>query len=133
MKKILGLLCLFMFLIPNNTYNNSSTAEEVANTYLTDFDVAIKLSKETKQKLVLIFSAEWCGYCDALKKDFSNIQEFDTKIVCIVDTDKEKKITRQFKVKNLPTSIILNTDTEEISRIVGYDKKSYVKWLSDNK
>lgn len=103
------------------------------NAYVTDLDLALRLSKETKQNVVLIFSATWCPHCVKLKNDIYDIKEFDNKIICVLDSDIEKKTVSKFKAKSLPTSIMLNTNGEEISRIVGYDKKSYSKWLDGKK
>ena len=99
------------------------------NAYVTDLDLALRLSKDTKQNVVLIFSANWCGFCKVLKSDLPTINGFDNKIICILDSDKQKKLARQFKAKSLPTSIMLNPNGQEISRISGYDKTSYEKWL----
>lgn len=106
-----------------------SQAQTFDNAYVTDLSVALRLSKETKQNIVLVFSASWCGHCKNLKNDLPTIEGFDNKIICILDSDNEKKTARQFKVKSLPTSIMLNSNGEEISRTVGYDKESYQKWL----
>lgn len=113
--------------------NTTGYCQPKDNSYVTDLNVALKLSRETQQKIVLIFSADWCGHCRDLKRDFSSIKEFDNKIVCILDSDVEKKLSRQFKAKSLPTSIMLNTNGEEIARITGYDKASYSKWLGVQK
>lgn len=104
----------------------------INNAYITDLDLALKLSKETKQNVVIIFSADWCGYCKNLKQDLPTIEGFDNTIICIIDSDKDKKNTRQFKVKSLPTSVILNSDKQEVARTTGYDKKSYIEWLKRN-
>lgn len=139
MKRLLNIvLCLFVCWNGNHVYcetpsSNNIQATETANVYVTDLNVALKLSRDTKQKLVLIFSATWCGHCKTLKQDFPYIKEFDDKIVCILDSDIEKKLARQFKARSLPTSIVLDSDGNEISRIVGYDKTSYTKWLKESK
>lgn len=113
--------------------NPVSADQTLDNAYVTDLDLALKLSKETKQNIVLIFSTNWCNYCKILKKDLPDIKEFDNKIICILDSDVEKKLSRKFKAKSLPTSIMLDSDGNEISRISGYDKASYAKWLESKK
>lgn len=117
----------------DSSYAQTPVPEQVIdNAYVTDLDLALKLSKETKQNVVLICSATWCGHCKNLKNDLPTIEGFDNKIISILDSDKNKRLARQFNAKSLPTSIILNTDGKEISRIVGYEKNSYSKWLQDN-
>lgn len=129
-KFILSLLFLF-FIVPNHilTSNNHKLYAADTNAFVTDLDLALKLSKETNQELVIIFSASWCGYCKTLKNDLATIKHFDNKIICIIDIDSNKKIARQFKVKNLPTSVMLNPEGQEITRNVGYEKPSYEEWL----
>lgn len=130
MKTIFGIIiCLNLFACNYNVYSSEPPLLTVQQTYVTDLDVALTLSKDTGQKIVLIFSADWCGHCQNLKRDFPQIKEFDDKIVCILDSDKNKKMTRQFKAKSLPTSVILSKDGQELSRIVGYKKDTYQKWL----
>lgn len=102
------------------------------NAYINDFNTALRLAKETEQDLVVIFSAEWCGYCKKLKKDFPDINGFDDKIVCLLDTDEEKRLSRKFNVKSLPTSIMIHNG-QETSRKSGYNKQSYEEWLQSSR
>lgn len=132
------IFCLFFVVLQNTGYCDSIIIEQTNQTqlsdaYLTDLSMALKLSKETGQKVIIIFSANWCGFCKTLKNDLKDIHELDNKIVCILDIEIEKKIARQFKIRTLPTSIILNSDGEEITRIVGYEKIPYTKWLKEYK
>lgn len=115
----------------SNCYYTPSTYAQVSsdNAYVTDLNLALRLSKETKQQVVVIFSASWCNFCNLLKRDLPNLSGFDNKIICILDTDVEKKLARKFKVKTWPTSVILNHNGEEISRITGYNKVQYSEWL----
>lgn len=132
MKKIILCLMLFSLCGFNNSIYCQNPATETKsqdNAYVTDLDLALRLSKDTKQNVVLIFSADWCGFCKVLKGDLPTIDGFDDKIICILDSHKEKKLTRQFKAKSLPTSIMLNPNGQEVSRISGYNKVSYEKWL----
>lgn len=128
MSKILQAIILYLFVVCIST-----SYAQTGNGYVTDLDLALKLSKETKQNVVLIFSASWCGYCNNLKRDLSDIKGFENKIICIVDSDANKKLSRQFKVKSLPTSVMIDIDGEEFARIVGYDKNSYETWLKSDK
>lgn len=126
-------LWIFMICLSSLCFGSTVYSQTKDNGYVTDLDVALRLSKETKQSVVLIFSADWCGHCKNLKNDLPSIKEFDDKIICIIDTDKEKRLARQFKAKSLPTSIMINTNGEEISRTVGYDSESYKRWLQGKK
>lgn len=96
----------------------------------------IELAKENAKKyncqLLLIFSADWCGYCKRLKKEINNIQGFNDRIVCVIDTDKNGKLAEEYKIRGLPTSILLKDNTE-LSRKMGFVKDDYENWLNENK
>lgn len=96
-----------------------------------NLDSAIKLTQTHNRKLLLVFGADWCPYCKVLKKDISTINT-SSYIVCIINTDKYTELVDQFKIKGLPTSIILTADKKEISRKTGYKKEEYNSWLQNN-
>lgn len=122
----IGFLITFVNpIITTTTYSQTSSD----HAYVTDLELALKLSKQTKQKVVVIFSASWCSFCKILKNDMPYLSGFDNKIICILDVDQEKKLAKKFKTKSLPTSIKLNEDGEELDRIIGYEKIPYSKWL----
>jgi thioredoxin-related protein len=135
LSKILS--CAILFSLSVDTNIRSSDVEKnytkINNAFVTDFDLATQLSKETGLKIVVVFSAEWCEYCQKFKNDLPEIKNFDNKIICIVETENNQKLVRKFKIKNLPTSLILNTESVEIDRIVGYNKSSYENWLGSGK
>ena len=87
---------------------------------------AIK-EKPVLQKKLIIFSADWCKYCQYLKKDLSSfdLSEYEVEIV---DVDKKNELSKKYKIQSLPTSIILYNDVEK-SRMKGYEKNKYSNWL----
>lgn len=93
-----------------------------------DIDQAEKIAKFYNKKLILIFSAEWCLYCKKLKSDIENLKDKDKYILCLVDINKNKIIADKYKVKILPTSIVLKDNIEQ-ERISGYNKNDYINWL----
>lgn len=134
------LLVIVLMILPVLIFNSQvfskppkAIKQSTNNGYVTDLDEALRLSQKTNQNVVLIFSASWCGFCKTLKNDLPNIKEFDNKIICILDSDKEKRLARKFKAKSLPTSVMLNSNGEEVSRMVGYEKEPYKKWLEGKK
>lgn len=138
MRKFVRMLpFLMIFIVPINfgfcagPASTTKIVRNFTNAYVTDLNVALKLSKETKQKVVVVFSASWCGYCNALKKDLIDLKGFENKILCIVDVDGDRKLAKQFKAKTLPTSVILDENGNEIGRLSGYEKSPYQKWLTN--
>jgi len=84
---------------------------------------------------VLMFSADWCKYCQMAKKDMlENKDEVDTWAVDIIDTDVSKEIVKEYRVRTLPTFIYLNDAGEEVDRQVGYKGYRQLKrWVEKNK
>lgn len=62
----------------------------------------------------------------------SNVINFLSKhFICInINIDKQPKLARKFDIKFVPTTIILNYEGEELSRILGYrDPDIYIAEL----
>lgn len=94
---------------------------------------AMALSESTKMPTLVIFGAEWCGYCTGLKNDINNGElnkELDSYIICYIDVDKNKDVKKEYKVRNLPDSRILKNKIET-EKITGYEKNRYKKWIND--
>jgi len=95
----------------------------------------MELAVTKDQPIFLYFHAEWCTYCQKLKKttfkDEAVLQYLQAHFVSIsVDTDKEKTLTDQWKVKGLPTLWFLRSDNSKISNIPGYvDEKQFLRIL----
>lgn len=69
-----------------------------------------------------IFSAEWCPSCVSLKRFLQNDTELHKSYnIIIVDIDQSPDIKKYFKIRVVPTSIILNDDSVEVARVIGYD------------
>lgn len=97
-----------------------------------DLEKAIQLGKIHKRNIIVVFGAEWCPYCRVLKKDSKSLTGLENYIVCFLDIekkDKNQKHINKYKPKSLPTSILINTKYQEVSRKVGYRKKDYVSWI----
>lgn len=98
-----------------------------------NFDGAVDLAQKYNKKLMIIFGAEWCPYCQELKKDLKNIKQLNQYIICILDIDNKSsngKAISLLKPKSLPTSIYLDKDLKELSRKTGYKNKDYLSWLN---
>jgi thioredoxin-like negative regulator of GroEL len=117
---IIGLLC------------SASYAESYV---VQDLETAIMLSQDTKMPILLVFGADWCEHCKILKDDLTKGEygkELDKYIVCYLNVDEHKKYKAMYNVKALPDSRIL-VDQKETKHIVGYNKKKYKEWLSNDK
>jgi thioredoxin-like negative regulator of GroEL len=69
-------------------------------------------------KQVLYFSAKWCTACQATTPIIESLKSSNKAQVAMVDVDYDVSLTEKFKVKSVPTTVILKNGNE-IKRIVG--------------
>jgi hypothetical protein len=104
--------------------------------YLTDYDSAIALSRDSQKNVLIVFSLVNCKYCDILKNDLKDLKYLDNYIVCILDSRNNKKLTGKMNIKKWPTSVVVTVGAEnqgEVSRLIGYENKMrYDAWLKAN-
>lgn len=103
----------------------------VSNIIHDDCEEGLRLSKLHNRPLILIFSADWCGYCKDLKRDITSIKPLEQSIVCILDVEKNSALVDKYQIKGLPTSVII-INNKEHSRKSGYKKRDYETWLNGN-
>lgn len=83
-----------------------------------DYD-EIKDGKPT----LIFFTADWCHYCQVMKKTtFTNkrvIAESKRFTCFMVDADSRPDLIKDYKIKGLPTIILLDKNKKEVARLVG--------------
>lgn len=119
-----GLLCFIVVLV----YTHETIADPPI--YSTDMVDAMVESENTNLPVLVIFTADWCKYCHVLINDIEkNPQLVENTIVCYIDYDKERVLSKEYAVSSLPTAIFIEKKIET-KRMVGY--KGIVKlsqWL----
>lgn len=142
------IIIIGLFLIVGSLYIKHKEAPEISdkpnippillpdtitkNIYYDEYNKCKDLASKYNKKLVLVFGADWCPYCRVLKKDINNITGFKKYIVCIIDTDKNKELVEKYKIKGLPTSVIIDSKENELARKTGYKLADYNEWLDGN-
>jgi len=115
MRNIIVLLCLLVGL----SVGDSLYAKPPI--FMDNYTEALKVSKDFNQPIILIFSADWCIYCTKLHKDISNrLDKFQDTTICIIDIDKNREISKKYKVKTIPKTIVFDSNQKIISEINGY-------------
>jgi thioredoxin-like negative regulator of GroEL len=84
---------------------------------------------------IIKFGAEWCAACKTLDPIIDELipanpsHEFER-----VDVDDESnfELTQEYKIKSLPTTVILNHRGEELYRFVGAKKKMTIQAYIDD-
>ena len=74
---------------------------------------------ETKN-IILQFSASWCSPCANAKRYIEDIDATDK--VVYTDVEENEALVAEYKIRNLPTFILLDFDGKEVERFVGFDK-----------
>lgn len=72
-----------------------------------------------KGKVLLQFSATWCGHCVAMEPVMEEIREkYKGSIkICKIDIDEDKEFAKEYKVSSVPTFILLNDGVIEKQKI----------------
>ena len=78
-------------------------------------------------KLVLQFGSSWCNPCQQAKRYIKSIKAEDK--VAYIDVEENEALVSEYKIKNLPTFILLDFDGKEVERFVGFDKVKIDKLL----
>jgi thioredoxin-related protein len=82
---------------------------------------------------IYIFSADWCRYCQYLKKYIKDnpsiIQEED--FITVIDVDDYPELKRKYNVGSLPTTIIFDEDNKELSRKTGFSSNSWSRFIKE--
>lgn len=75
---------------------------------------------------VIDFYATWCGPCKAIAPVFDVLKgEYGEKINFVsVDVDADNETARRYGIEAMPTFVILDSEGEEIRRIVGADAEA---------
>jgi thioredoxin-related protein len=76
-----------------------------------------------KEKTLIIFSADWCKYCQVAKQDMANHPKLSEAIknytIVDVDFDVDKEIVRGYNIKSIPCFVVFENGKEK-SRLQGY-------------
>jgi len=116
-------VCMWMvfFLILSGA--SMATASDKINWH--SYGEALALARQDNKKIFVHFYADWCGYCKKMEKEtLSNPEVIDSLnrnfIPVRVNSDKERKLTREFFVRGLPSTWFVSPSGEKINSIPGY-------------
>lgn len=116
------LIFTLIFIMPSIAYSKD-------NKIFNNINDAKIISREKQLPLIIIFSADYCQFCTQLKTEIIKQNLLNDYIICILDLEENKKWFSIYKVNTLPTSIMFDINNKEISKIIGYNKGLYLKWL----
>jgi thiol:disulfide interchange protein len=100
------------------------------------YSEAIKKSGELGMPVLVFFEADWCVWCQKMKAetltDAQVRQRMLGYIVVYVDADKERELTRKFKLTSLPAYVITNVEQIALKAGMGFQKPDeFQAWLNE--
>jgi thiol:disulfide interchange protein DsbD len=123
-RKLLGVVALTAGLFMSLQYVRGSNLR----LQYKDIDKALTAAKKSKKPVLMDFWATWCEKCIELEKETlahptvakELKQRFITvKVDCTPKTDKVKQTKKRWKVKGLPTLVLLDSQQRHVKNIVG--------------
>lgn len=93
---------------------------------------------EMGRPMLVLFTADWCGYCQVLKREVFSRPEIDRAlrerfvpvIVDATDSSAVESVLLRYDVKSLPTVIAMTSEGEAIDRFSGSKPIDWVgPWL----
>ena len=70
------------------------------------------------KNIILQISASFCNPCQQAKRYIKSIIAEDK--VAYIDVEENEALVAEYKIKNLPTFILLDFDGKEVERFVGF-------------
>lgn len=119
--------CFIFFII---TLSNTGLCDSF---YIHDsLEDAVLIAQDTQQPILVVFTADWCKFCNIMKKDIEdNITDFDNYIICYIDSEKRSDLAKEYRVKTIPDYFVLKNNIES-KRKVGYSNyMNLTQWLNN--
>ena len=66
---------------------------------------------------IIKFGASWCGQCRVLEQKLRDFDKCEVIMYDVDDTDEE--LLEKYKIRNIPVTIIVDENGEEVNRWVG--------------
>lgn len=90
-----------------------------------DFTAATSLAKQHKSMVMLVFTADWCTWCERMDRETFSSADVKAELADIValklDAEgKGERLAARYGVDSYPTIVFVNGDGDEVDRILGY-------------
>ena len=72
------------------------------------------------KNIILQAGSSWCNPCQQAKRYVKSIGAEDK--IAYIDVEENEALVSEYKIKNLPTFILLDFDGKEVERFTGFDK-----------
>lgn len=123
----LPLICLLFWggLFAADSHAADPTAATTGLAWQPDLHTAHKVAVREQKPLLLVFGADWCGFCKKLEQttleDKDLVRYINTSFVPVhLDADKDERICEILEVSSLPCTVILTPDADLLDKFIGY-------------
>lgn len=121
----------------NTVQKPEAKPEETAKEQIVaeNYEDAIKKSGETKMEVLAFFVADWCSWCQKLKKDTLSdpkVKEAMKKYVVVyINADQDKATPKKFGIKYLPSYVVTNSQEKNLNSDGGFKTTDqFIQWLN---
>ena len=112
-----------------NDITGDRIASKASEAFRTNYD-AIFRKPAPMSKRVLKFSASWCGPCKALGKTIASIEDLPV-VVEEIDIDEQSDVAIAFRVRTVPTCIVVVDSTEVRRKTGSMTKQEFLDFIAD--
>lgn len=139
---VLASICLFLIFSVSNNYNKSEKIflkpmqKDIVNQKNDLLENAKKISKLENKKILLIFGAPWCVWCQKFEHDTlaslrsTNALESHKTIPIKINIENESDIAQKYNIKSIPSFVIIDKEDVELKRKNGYmNIREFIGWL----
>ncbi|AQT67318.1 Cytochrome c biogenesis protein CycY [Anaerohalosphaera lusitana] len=116
---------------------SSVIGADLPDQWYKDFAKAKQTAKQEDKPILAVFSAAWCGPCQAMVKSVypkDNVKQYLNDWVPVyIDEADYPQVVRKFNVRAFPTFVLLNSQGAEAGRFVGgaQDGEGFIKRIED--
>jgi len=100
------------------------------------YQEALTLAEKHNMHVVVVFGADWCGWCKKLKNETLTDEKVKAVmknfVYVYVDVDNDKSVSRKFGVSGIPAYVITNSKEATLKKGAGYKKAGeFISWLDE--
>jgi len=141
-NSIVPILCLLMILAINKESKDNKINNEIVDKPIVEdkiiltYQDALEASRNSNRDILLLVDSKWCGYCKKFKEEVLTEEEVKNKmkdyVVCSLDYKSNQEVIKKYKIKKLPTYILIDKDENIIKEGYGYQSRNFfINWLSN--